>query len=99
MKIDSIKTPGLNNPSRPASKAETSPSASGAALASTVAGEVHLSSASTTLNAQEPAVNMARVQEIRAAIAEGRFQINSAAIADRLITTARELVGSDRRQA
>ena len=96
MKIDSITTPGLSSPSRPTAKAATVPAAP--ASGSSPAGDVRLSSASATLSAQEPAVNMARVQEIRSAIAEGRFEINAAAIADRLITTARELVGA-RRQA
>mgnify|MGYP003613880435 FL=1 len=40
----------------------------------------------------------ARVAEIKQAIAEGRFSINPNAIADRLITSARELVDA-RRQA
>jgi negative regulator of flagellin synthesis FlgM len=100
MNIDSIKTPGLNGTTRAAAKAgspTTSP-ATNSAPASSLSGDVRLSSASATLNAQEPSVNMARVLEIRSAIAEGRFEINAAAIADRLITTARELVGT-RRQA
>lgn len=44
-------------------------------------------------------VNTARVQEIKQAIAEGRFKINPEAIADRLIESARELVSSNRREA
>ena len=56
---------------------------------------VHLSSASAEFSAQSP-VNSARVQEIRQAISEGRFQINSGAIADRLLESARELVLSRR---
>ena len=43
---------------------------------------------------EKPPVNMARVQEIKQAISEGRFKINSEAIADRLIESARELVNS-----
>ena len=37
-------------------------------------------------------VDAARVAEIRQAIAEGRFQINPDAIADRLLQTVRELI-------
>lgn len=44
-------------------------------------------------------VNSARVQEIKQAIAEGRFKINPEAIADRLIESARELVNSKQREA
>lgn len=54
--------------------------------------EVRLSAASSELSSPEGVVDGARVQEIRQAIAEGRFQINASAIADRLISTARELV-------
>ncbi len=37
-----------------------------------------------------------RVSEIKQAISEGRFTINTGAIADRLIASARELVDSQR---
>lgn len=55
---------------------------------------VHLSAASSELSSADGVVDMARVQEIRQAISEGRFQINASAIADRLISTARELVNA-----
>lgn len=93
MKIDALQPPGLGGPGRPASKPIAKPASTGSA-----GSDVQLSPASTSLAAQEPTVNMARVQEIRQAIAEGRFEINASAIADRLISTARELVDS-RRQA
>ncbi|BBE51493.1 Anti-sigma-28 factor, FlgM [Ferriphaselus amnicola] len=41
-----------------------------------------------------PVVDVAKVAEIRQAISEGRFQINSGVVADRLIATARELLGA-----
>ena len=91
MKIDSLKPVDVSSPGRPAAKA-----APKAATASNANSDVRLSSASTALAAQEPEVNLARVQEIRQAIAEGRFEINASAIADRLITSARELVDSHR---
>lgn len=93
MKIDALQPPGLGGPGRPAGKPVTKPTATGNA-----GSDVQLSPASTSLATQEPTVNLARVQEIRQAIAEGRFEINASAIADRLISTARELVDS-RRQA
>ncbi|MDR2188318.1 MAG: flagellar biosynthesis anti-sigma factor FlgM [Azonexus sp.] len=46
-----------------------------------------------------PPVNSARIQEIKEAIAAGRFKINPEAIADRLIESARDLVAGSRRAA
>jgi negative regulator of flagellin synthesis FlgM len=95
MKIDAFKNTGLTGSPRVTPK--TGPTANPAA-ANPGVGDVRLSSASAALSAQEPEINLARVLEIRKAISEGRFEINPAAIADRLITTARELVDT-RRQA
>lgn len=47
--------------------------------------------------ASEAPVDNGRVQEIKQAIAEGRFRINPEAIADRLISTAQELIDAQRR--
>ena len=62
--------------------------------------EVQLSSLSAQLSASdgEQPFDAARVSEIKQAISDGRFTINAGAIADRLITSAKELVDS-RRQA
>lgn len=38
-------------------------------------------------------IDMARVDEIRAAIREGRFEINAEAISEKLIESAKELAG------
>lgn len=91
MKIDSLKTPSVSPSGRPTAKA--APKSDGVSVSSATT-DVRLSSASTALAAQEPSVNFAKVQEIRQAISEGRFEINASAIADRLIATARELVGT-----
>ncbi|MDR2625754.1 MAG: flagellar biosynthesis anti-sigma factor FlgM [Zoogloeaceae bacterium] len=48
------------------------------------------------LRASEAPVDNSRVQEIKQAIAEGRFRINPEAIADRLISTAQELIDAQR---
>ena len=58
--------------------------------------QVQLSNA-TLLRASEAPVDNSRVQEIKQAIAEGRFRINPEVIADRLISTARELIDAQRR--
>ena len=60
--------------------------------------DVQLSAASTQLSGadDEQAFDASRVSEIKQAISEGRFTINAGAIADRLITSAKELVNSQR---
>ncbi len=62
------------------------------------AAEVHLSELATHLQSsgEAPAFDAKRVAEIKQAIAEGRFTINAEAIADRLIESASELIGSQR---
>lgn len=58
--------------------------------------DVQLSSVASQLAASESEapLDAGRVAEIKQAIAEGRFSINPGAIADRLIASAKELVGS-----
>ena len=58
--------------------------------------EVELSSLASQLAASssEPTFDAARVAEIKQAITDGKFTINSGAIADRLIASAKELIGS-----
>ena len=59
---------------------------------------VSLGSTATQLRSMEgstsspPAVNAAKVAEIKQAISEGRFQVNSAMVADRLIASVRDLI-------
>lgn len=48
---------------------------------------------------EKPPVNSTRIQEIKEAISAGRFSINSEAIADRLIESAKDLIKNNRRQA
>jgi negative regulator of flagellin synthesis FlgM len=61
---------------------------------------VSLGSASSQLRSMEvevanaPAVDAKKVAEIKQAISEGRFQINSAAIADGLISDVEELINA-----
>lgn len=58
---------------------------------------VSLSAAASANSPQEPPVNAAKIQEIKEAIAQGRFEINPEAIADGLLETARDLVNSQRK--
>ncbi|MDR1889895.1 MAG: flagellar biosynthesis anti-sigma factor FlgM [Zoogloeaceae bacterium] len=89
MKIDSTynltltPAPSAHTPAKPAAK--------------NAAGEqVQLSDAAQFMASDAP-VDSNRVQEIKQAIAEGRFRINPEAIADRLINTAQELIEAQRR--
>lgn len=65
---------------------------------STTISDVQLSSLSAHLltSDDEQTFDIARVSEIKQAISEGRFTINAGAIADRLISSAKELVDSQR---
>ena len=91
MKIDitSVKAPPLRNtPQTTAKPAEA---------ATRNAEAVSLSQTAATLQGSErPPVDAARIQEIKTAIAEGRFKINPEAIAEGLIESARELVNRQR---
>ena len=64
----------------------------------TTSDDVQLSSVATQLQSTdgEYAFDAARVAEIKQAISEGRFSINADAIADRLIASTKELLGSRR---
>lgn len=91
MKIDSSYKPNFAPASgRSPSKSAAEPAAGAEA--------VSLSSLAGTLQASEqPPVNTARIQEIKDAIAQGRFKINPEAIASSLIETARDLVNTQRK--
>lgn len=89
MKIDSsYKTASAStSPAKPRETPAPSPDSA----------EVHLSAAAARLSAGESApVDRARVSAIKKAIADGSFKINTGAIADSLIDTARELIASRR---
>ena len=64
--------------------------------------KVELSSLSATLAKAEaavasaPAVDRARVEEIRAAISEGRFKVDAGKIADGLLDSVREMLDGQR---
>lgn len=66
--------------------------------ASPATEDVSLSPLAGTLQSSDkPPVNSAKIQEIKDAIAQGRFKINPEAIANGLIETARDLVNSQRK--
>ena len=61
---------------------------------------VHLGATSAHLLSMEssmantPVVDVAKVAEIKQAISEGRFHVNSGVVADRLIETVKELINT-----
>ena len=94
MKIDSTYKPIGTGTALKSNAAQNAP-------ASSKQDAVSLSSLAGSLQSdQESPIDMARIQEIKQAIAEGRFTINPEAIANRLIESARDLVSkSNARQA
>ena len=90
MKINGITPPSPATAGRSAARPATDRPTEAAGDA------VHLSKASGALGSQAT-VNAEKVAEIRLAIVEGRFMINSSAIADRLISSAREMIDAQRR--
>lgn len=61
---------------------------------------VHLGSTSAQLRSMEsslssaPVVDAKKVAEIKQAISEGRFQVNSGVVADKLINTVQDLINA-----
>ena len=94
MKIDSNLKPastGSVSSSRPKATADSKSPGS--------AAEVKLSAASAQLSGASTGapIDGARIAEIKLAISEGRFQVNAEAIADGLLSTARDLLQSQRK--
>jgi negative regulator of flagellin synthesis FlgM len=102
MKIEKTSSPA------PASKAGETGSRTATARATgnkTGAAEnsgtsVHLGTTTAQLHSIEgsiastPLVDAQKVAEIKQAITEGRFQVNSGVVADRLISTVQELIAA-----
>jgi negative regulator of flagellin synthesis FlgM len=96
----------ITRTSEPTRTDRTQPSAGGASRstgtasqpAATDSGRVQLSQQSSLLSRLETqfpdsSFDSAKVSEVRSAIAEGRYQVNSGAVADKLIATAAQLAG------
>lgn len=101
MKIDKPGKPlpasPINDNSSRASKGRegitSAPSQSGGA-------KVSLGSTATRLHSMEssmagaPVADQNKVEEIKRALSEGRFQVNSGAVADNLLKTVKELISN-----
>jgi negative regulator of flagellin synthesis FlgM len=80
------------------SAARSTPAASQPAAAQGGGAKVQLSDLSSRLSQLETqfsqsSFDAAKVSEIRAAIADGRYQVNAGAVADKLLASAAQLAG------
>ncbi len=87
----------LNTEKKVSSANDATSAASGAKAQGAGESPVHITSQARQLAALEhalndvPAVNEARVAEIRLAIEQGQYEVNAERIADKLLRTEREL--------
>lgn len=99
MKIQNNNIPGVDTtlPADGTARSETRRPAA-ASDSAREAGTVRIDPRASLLAAAEasladsPAVDSKRIEEIKQAIAEGRFQVDSAKVADRLLGSARDLL-------
>jgi negative regulator of flagellin synthesis FlgM len=103
-----IEKPGNSPPAGLMSDVTARADKSGAAAQPSTAAtqqsgtNVSLGSTATQLGKMEasmtssPVVDANKVAEIKKAISEGRFQVNSGVVADRLIQSVRDLISSSR---
>lgn len=102
MKIDKTSNPLPTSSVAEGAARATGKAESGHASARQESGStsVSLGSTASQLHSMEnnmanaPVVNAAKVAEIKQAIAEGRFKVNTAVVADRLIATVRDLINN-----
>lgn len=101
MKIDKPSKPLPANPvAEGAAHAATKGKSSQPAVRQSGDTSVSLGSTAAQLQSMEsnmantPAINAAKVAEIKQAIADGRFKVNAEAVAGRLLDTVRDLIGS-----
>jgi negative regulator of flagellin synthesis FlgM len=88
----------LDAKAAPAKSQASEAGSAGAASGTQAAAGIELSSASRGLQASDgsdPAsFDSARVDQIKQAISQGRFQVNAHVVADKLIASAQDLVSS-----
>ncbi|BBJ22179.1 flagellar biosynthesis anti-sigma factor FlgM [Candidatus Nitrotoga sp. AM1P] len=84
----------------PGEERARAPTASPVSSTQSTVTSVHLGATSAQLQKMEssmantPLVDAAKVADIKQAISEGRFQVNSSAVADGLIQTVQDLISS-----
>lgn len=95
-----IEKPGSALPAGLISDTNTRTSSKASPTAHTASTSVSLGSTATQLSKMEasmagtPVVDAGKVAQIKQAISEGRFQVNSGVVADKLIQSVRDLIGS-----
>jgi negative regulator of flagellin synthesis FlgM len=102
MKIEKTSNPSpISKVGETGSRASTTRTAGNKTSAAENSGtSVHLGSSTAQLHTLEgsvanaPLVDVHKVAEIKQAISEGRFQVNSGVVADRLISTVRDLIAA-----
>jgi|GEM_PF-3137698 len=84
------------------STGQATPSANPTAPATGASDSVHLTDTATRLQqlnelmANAPEIDRARVEELRQAIADGRYKMDTVHVADKLIALERTLFGTDK---
>ena len=100
MKIDGTGKPLGPAPSSAARSSSSSSSTSATSAASAPGAQIDLSGTSSRLRELEatisnvPVVDSARVDEIKQAIADGRFKVNADRVADSLIESVRQMLNA-----
>ena len=85
-------TNGVSSDGKQPAATSRAPSGSSAPISNLSA---KLAGADTTSSAGAP-FDASRVENIKAAISDGKFQVNTSAVADKLISQVRELLGGGR---
>lgn len=100
MKIDGTGKPLGPAPSSTARSSSSSSSTSATSAASAPGAQIDISGTSSRLRELEatisnvPVVDSARVDEIKQAIADGRFKVNADRVADSLIESVRQMLNA-----
>lgn len=99
MKIDnSVKNIG-NGAASPASSRSIKNNDSQASGITTPSADVQINSLQSLSGdlANTPVIDTAKIEEIKQAIAEGRFKVHPEIVADRLLETVRQLINSQQK--
>ncbi len=99
MKIENSTKPDASNSAKPSTSRSTAAGKAASTPQASSDASIQLSEFSAQLQPSDgtSVFDAARVSQIKQAISDGKFQINANAIADRLISSARELVNAERR--
>lgn len=97
MKLDNIN--GSSNPTLGGTSSVRSNRSASNVTQSSTSSSVQLSEKALEAQSNSEVFDSEKVAQIKAAIAEGRFQVNADAVADSLLRTARDLVQAQSRTA